>query len=644
MGFCSQRLIAVCLFFGSSLVYANDIYFQQLLTEVRDRQLWKHRNWQVLLHYSPSIFGENDNSLIDDQNFFLSPVGKRSAQAELEATLRLLFKPEINPDEAIVCRFPARTAWLVKELGIDKRQLPSIRCLKLENWLKNINAASVTLVFPVSVLNSPASMFGHTFLRFDRKAKKWPDLLAWTVSYAARSDRERGLGFALKGLLGGYQGWFSMTPYYDRVKEYSDIESRDIWEYQLAFDENEVHLLLLHLWELLPVYSDYFFIDENCAFQLLTLLQAARPSLDLTSQFRWDAAPAETVRAVTEIPGLLKNVNFRPSTRQIIVARAGQMTRGEQNVARQLASGQISISHKQLSHRSLESKTKILELAHDYAAYLESASKKNRPQLNLGLSAHQTQRQSVLHQLLAVRSQLALKPQQPEIIPPQYRPDQGHSGHRIGFRYGFEDPLQFLQLDFRWAYHDAFDPSSGYLKGAQLEFFKPMVRFYLNRERVQFEGIDLVKIISTPAYNNFIQPFSWELSAAVKRYRFNQDLRPLMGDFKAGLGISYLFQEDTLVSFFANVNAKISSEFDQYIGLAGGARMEVNTAITDDWQLGFYGQIMRYFQGISQTSFRYGIRQRISLNKNNALLSSIGKNREFGRAFFTARLSWQFYF
>ncbi len=644
MGFRTQLFITIGLFFCSGFVLANETYLQQLITEVRIKQLWKHQGWQVLIHYSPAIIGKNVTSLVDDQGFFLSPEGKQSPQAELEATLRHLFKSEIKPQTSIICQFPARAAWLIKELGINRQRLPSINCSKLESWLKNINAGGVTLVFPVSVLNSPASMFGHTFLRFDRKGKKWPDLLAWTVSYAARSERERGLGFALKGLLGGYQGRFSMTPYYDRVKEYSDIESRDIWEYQLAFNENEVRSLLLHLWELLPVYSDYYFIDENCAFQLLMLLQAARPSLDLASQFRWDAAPAETVRAVTKIPGLLKKVNFRPSARQNIVTRASQLTWNEQAIVRQLAVGEVTITNENFSKRSLQSRTKILELAYEYAAYLESASKKNRPHLNLGLFAQKTQQPSILHELLTARSQLSLRPQQPEIIPPRYRPDQGHSGHRIGFRYGFEDPLQFLQLDFRWAYHDAFDPSSGYIKGSQLEFFKPAIRFYLNKERVQFEGIDLVNIVSTPEYNNFIQPFSWEVSVAVKRYRFDEDNRPLMGDFKVGLGISYLFWEDTLVSFFANVNAKISSEFNQYAALAGGGRVTANTAITNSWQLGFYGQIMRYFQGITQTSYRFGVRQRISLNVNNAVLINIGKTREFGHTFFTAGLSWQFYF
>ncbi len=637
-------LICVVLYFWTSLVIANETYIQLLINEARARQLWNDRNWHVLIHYSPAIIGKNITSLIDDQSFFISSEGKESPQAELEATLRHLFNSEIKPQRSIICRFPARAAWLIKELGINRQHLPSINCSKLENWLNNINADGITLVFPVSVLNSPASMFGHTFLRFDRKGEKWPDLLAWTVSYAARSEKERGLGFALKGLLGGYQGWYSMTPYYERVKEYSDIENRDIWEYQLTFNQMEVRSLLLHLWELLPVYSDYYFIDENCAFQLLTLLEAAKPDLDLTSQFFWDAAPAETVRAITSIPGLLKSVNYRPSSRQIIVERAKQLTSYEQAIARKLATGEIILEDKQLIDYDLQGKVKILELAYEYAAYLESAKSKKRPRLNLFNSTVQKDRKTLLHQLLLARSQLKTESRQPEIIPPRFRPDQGHSGHRIGFRYGLEDPLQFLQLDFRWAYHDAFDPSSGYIKGAQLEFFKPAIRFYLNKDRVQFEGIDLVNIVSTPEYNNFIQPFSWEVSAAVKRYRFDQDHRPLMGDFKAGFGISYLLWEDTLVSIFANMNAKISNEFNQYVALAGGGRIETNTSITDSWQSGFYGQIMRYYQGISLTSYRYGSIQRLSINKNNAVLLNIEQTREFGRAFLTAGLSWQFYF
>ncbi len=70
----------------------------------------------------------------------------------------------------------------------------------------------------------------------------------------------------------------------------------------------------MHVWELGPTRFDYYFFDENCAYHLLSLLEVARPGLQLTDRFRWWAIPSDTVRAVTDQPGLLKRVVYRPAS------------------------------------------------------------------------------------------------------------------------------------------------------------------------------------------------------------------------------------------------------------------------------------------------------------------------------------------
>jgi hypothetical protein len=45
----------------------------------------------------------------------------------------------------------------------------------------------------------------------------------------------------------------------------------------------EIDRLLRHAWELQGIYARYFFFDENCSFNLLYLLDVARPSLRLTA-------------------------------------------------------------------------------------------------------------------------------------------------------------------------------------------------------------------------------------------------------------------------------------------------------------------------------------------------------------------------
>jgi len=622
----------------------NEAYVEQLINKARAQQIWSQREWQVLMHYSPGLIGRNSTSLVDDTEFFLDKQGQSSPQAELEATLRRLLMPANDDDKAIACRFPARSAWLVSVLNMNKRHLPQYRCIHLNNWLKKLAADSLTLIFPVSVLNSPASMFGHTFLRFDRKTEKIPDLLAWTVSYAARSGAEMGFRFALKGLFGGYPGKFNLAPYYVQVKEYSDIESRDMWEYQLDFDQAEIHALLLHLWELLPVYFDYYFVDENCSYQLLTLLEAARPALRLTEQFGWDAAPTETVRAIIQVPGLLKKVNYRPSSRQFIRERADRLPPADRHLARELALEEIEFKNGRLQNMDNRVRAQVLELAYDFVAYREAISKRKKLYFDSGGIQNQHSQRQLLHQLLSARSELAVESQQPKITEPRYRPDQGHHGHRIGIRYGYETSQQFLQMDFRWAYHDLYDPSSGFIMGTQLEFFKPALRYYPQKNRLQLESIDFVNIISMPTRDHFIRPFSWEVSAAVKRHRFNENHRPLMGDFQGGLGVSYALAEGSQVSLFANAAMMIGDNFNQFIALAGGSKVQVISTLTDSWQAGLYAQVMQYFQGITQTSYRYGSTQSFSLDRDNAIVVDVAKTQEFGDSFFSARFSWQFYF
>jgi hypothetical protein len=130
-------------------------------------------------------------------------------------------------------------------------------------------------------------MYGHTLLRVDAKDQdEKTRLLAYAINYAANTNETNGVAFAINGLFGGYPGTFSMMPYYLKVREYSDMENRDVWEYELNLSPDVVDRVLMHVWELGPIYFDYYFFDENCSYYLLELLEAARPDMNLTGPFR----------------------------------------------------------------------------------------------------------------------------------------------------------------------------------------------------------------------------------------------------------------------------------------------------------------------------------------------------------------------
>jgi hypothetical protein len=72
------------------------------------------------------------------------------------------------------------------ELNFDDRACRRNPARVFEQWFRELDAEAVTLVFASAYLNNPASLFGHTLLRLDRRGQtEQTRLLAYAVNYAA---------------------------------------------------------------------------------------------------------------------------------------------------------------------------------------------------------------------------------------------------------------------------------------------------------------------------------------------------------------------------------------------------------------------------------------------------------------------------
>ncbi len=287
-------------------------------------------SWLRLLHYR-APFLRSARSDVANPEFFLDPAGKIDPERELRATLRTFLETESARKLAGVirqpafCAFPARLDFLKRELGPEfTRSVVAVECPDFTAWRDGIAAQAVSLVYSSAYANNPASMFGHTFLRLDRKAggagevlTKQMDFLSYGVNFSASvPDHENPVKYAMWGLFGGYLGRYDLAPYYRKVNEYAYSESRDLWEYRLSLNESETAQLVRHLWELYSGgFFRYYFLDENCSYQILALLEAVKPEWDLTSGFILTAIPIETVKHLTEKPGFVTDVTLRPSLR-----------------------------------------------------------------------------------------------------------------------------------------------------------------------------------------------------------------------------------------------------------------------------------------------------------------------------------------
>ncbi|NML25842.1 Lnb N-terminal periplasmic domain-containing protein [Zoogloea dura] len=511
------------------------------LQEARALELAADPAWVDLLHYAPAPLSGHWRSLADDPGFFLAADGARDPAAELDASLTALLSPARPeaPDDHPQCRFPARYHWLKSRLP-GSAPWPDQPCPRLAAWIAGINPAGATLIFPSAYVNSPASMFGHTLLRIDVAGQSEATrLLAYTINYAAKADATDGFSFAAKGLTGLYPGILSSSPYYAKVREYSDMESRDVWEYPLTLTVDETRQLLRHAWEIGATRFDYWFFDENCSYMILRLLDVARPGLRTAQRFPLSAIPVDTVKGVVAVPGLVAGASFRPAAGTELAYRAGRLSAEEMDSALAVADGRRPPASLGQDPRAIEQ----LEFADRLVSYRGHAGK-----------LEQDEALARLRSIQSVRSTLpTIDVGQPPVPP---RPEQGHASGRFGLGAGRLGGDPALFMDLRPAYHDLLDPEAGYARGAQIRFFD------LGASQRQGQGwrIDRflpVDIVSVAPRQSWTQPLSWKVRFGWERsLGASQATSPTLAggpgaawewDGRMGRLIGYVFLENQLV-------------------------------------------------------------------------------------------------
>ena len=507
-------------------------YIKQAMT----LKLAQQPGWLNLLHYKSNAWG----SLIsqaDDTKFFMAETGAENAQAELEADLRGFFSAVDTAGNIAQikrhpqCRFPARLHWLNQQLNFAD-SLPKIECSKFNEWKQQWNATQITLLFPSMYLGNPASMFGHTFIRFDTEGKS--PLLSPTLSYAAASDKNDSLiVFSLKGIFGGYAGRFSMQPYYETLREYSDIEQRDIWEYKLNLTQVETAQLIRHLWEVSGVHFDYFFLRENCAFRLLALLDVAREGIDMSlTTHPIYAIPVDTVRDIQQA-GLVEDKKYRPATHNKIKQIAAQMDQSSRSAALSIVDQSLSI--KALSKNLSEvQQAEVLELVNEI------------------LGQEKIVNQELQMQVLSARSQLPVKTS--EIKFSAISPEESHDSARWNVGIGEYENERFYEIGLRLNFHDALDPIQGFPEGVSINVLEPQFRWYENTEQLKLEGINVFSMQSISAVEEWSAPLSKKISFQLnKRSFFNADREHV---FEAQVAAGYAKNIKNIL-FYALANGRL---------------------------------------------------------------------------------------
>ncbi len=608
---------------------SDPAYLSELIRRATDAKLADSREWHVLLHYRPNFFG-GVTSEQDGPTFFLSPDGKTNPQAELEATLTGFFSDTLigEAKQSVQCAFIARYAWLRDKLAFDDRRLPPRACEKFNNWMEGLNPRSITLIFPSAFMNNPASMFGHSLFRVDRQDQTpQTRILAYTINFMAEVPDGEGIMFAVRGLAGGYAGQFSAIPYYLKVKEYRDIENRDIWEYRLNLTDAQVRRMLMHVWEMGNASFDYFFFRENCSYQLLPLLEVANPAWRLTEQFTWWTLPGDTVRLVIKQPGVVGDAVYRPARTTQIRRRYERLSSDEQGLLGKILQEPGLARDPAFQQRPVERRALLLDIASDYLRYQSVKD-------DVRAESYKSRDRDVL----VARSELKIKSDDTPIEPFVTRPELGHRTSRIGVGAGYRQDEWFEEVNLRASYHDLLDPEPGYAPGYQIELLSGALRHYEKSGQTRLERFTLANVMSlTPADALFMSP-SWKVNVGMQTLRHNDCRYCTAGVANGGAGLTFethLLKREYFFGF-GELETTYSHAFEEKHRAGGGGTLGMMADLTDRWRLLASAGYLRFALGEKSDEVRWSVGQRYTLAKDAALRFEFNhRERRDNEALFT---------
>jgi hypothetical protein len=613
---------------------AAQLYLPRLLETARARRLSETRDWQVLVHYRRGL-GGGWKSEADGLGFFLAGrPGRRDPAAELEASLAAFLAPGPSGDEHAQCRFPARWEWLKQALSIDPARVPDVRCPALQTWMTGISPQAATLVYATAYINSPASMYGHTFLRISRATGEGNPLLDYVINFAADVDTDNGLLYALKGVMGLFPGRFYVMPYYVKVQEYSNMESRDLWEYPLSLSREQVRRMVLHAWETRTTYFGYYFFTRNCSYQLLALIEAAAPELHLLDRLSGAVIPADTVRVVLARPGLAGRPRARPSLLSSMKRRREVLTADEVHAAEAWAAATRGASPPQVPE-SQQRQALVIDAAYDYLRFRE------------GLKATTTDAFKLRERrLLLARGRTGVPPQELVVRPDVDAPERAHETARLSVGAGVSDqagPYQTIGL--RGAIHDSLDPPRGYPADARLEMGDLRLRFEDRARAVRLDRLDAIDIVSAAPLDRWVRGVSWKLWVGVDNARElgceragsgHAGWRCLYGGVSTGGGVAARFGPGRslllllLAESDAGAGPAFSDSHDYRIGVGGEALLTGGAG--DRWRFELGARAITYLLGERQNNLRGRAGESLTLSRRLALRAGVETAGSYAQA------------
>lgn len=544
-------LIVISFFYSQNAFSFQNSRLENYIQNAKSQKLWTHPQWIKLGHYEKNF---DHYSSPFTQGLFLHPKGHLSPEKELIATIEVLYgdnSPYANDlNKHPQCKYLARTQWLNSVLNTSFED--QIKCVEMDQWKKELNVTTAAVIFASGDMGNASSSFGHTFLKIiNAENARNKDLIDYGINYAANANANEGVFYALKGLMGFYPGEFRMLPYHQKLREYLNLEGRDVWEYHLNFTPSEVEFLLNHLLEMQEAKAPYYYFSDNCSYQILKTLEVVRPNLNLSEDFKYFTIPMDTIKKLTNLKDnkIISFTLYKKSLKTDYLESYSKLN----NLQKKAVDDAVVKLDIPLTYElSPKEKAEVFETAMKFYS-LQAYNSKND---------YENEKYS-LYLKRAALGQLTQEDKSQNVLPPE----KSHDSSAFYLGYGLLDTpnkqIPYLNLKFRNALHELEQNDAGVVPYSHLEMASLEAKIASDRNpdqhndfnKILLSRFTILNLINLNPVTQLDKHVSWKFRAEFVNNEFDSKLSSLRPDIEAAGGYSFdldLFKKSR-IGYFINL-------------------------------------------------------------------------------------------
>ncbi|MDC0598630.1 DUF4105 domain-containing protein [Gammaproteobacteria bacterium] len=613
-------LVTTLLISSVSFSQSNNEIYTLLEERAQALALSENSVWLKLVHYEENRESTTGlMSVIHTDTFFNSENGRIDPAAELVATLQAFTQPETeNLNSHAQCVFRGRYVWLDKQLDFSAFNMPRYECEEYNEWSLDNTTESISIIFATGYLKNPASYYGHILLKFNSsKAGNRTILEDTTVNYGAIVPENEGpIPYIMKGLFGGYQAGFSNIEYYFHNHNYGENEQRNLWEYELNLDKDDVELIVAHSWELIRQEFTYFFLRENCAYQMAKLLEIVE-GVDVMPKNRFWSIPQTLIQNIntTNIEGepLVRSVIFHPSRQTRLYTRFSSLNKEEENLVERVVKNIDELQGEGVDALNATSKLRVLYTLLDYYQFVRDEDLLEEDINNINY-------RKVLAEIFLSDSNGTNELEFPESSP--------HLGRRPSqFRMGGINNSEMgkgLSLVIRPAYYDSLDSDYGHIRNSTLKMGE--INLAILQDKLFLRSLNIISIESSndnatglPGDGND----AWRLKLSIEQQSLScQDC--LIARISADKGYTFSPTDRASIGVFGG--GFIQNNRNGFGALAANVSIVMNYEFNDRVRLQFSRDLHHYFDSTINSIHSYRLASRYRTSQNTALRFTFQKN------------------